>query len=287
MVKQLPTVSVHEESLEWRPWSEQRSRPFVAEGPRGDAFVKVLSRDPKTESESLLYRLERDWSADRIRNTVYENLLVLEGEIEVGGETMRKYAFSYRPEGYEVGPISTGSGAVVMAITGSPGELASKIAMPHLDTEAMPWVKRDISTHKDDSVVRPDYVTEPRYYVKILRGDEENLDTYYLMRVIRGFEASGLARHDAPEESYQLEGRTASHDEVTGGRQIHTRGTYVHRHPGSAHGNSSIFEDTLVFKHDYFNPEDSVELFYGSYPKETPAVKAIKEGRDPGLPARW
>jgi Domain of unknown function (DUF4437) len=290
MVKQVPMASVHADNLAWRPWSGDRAQPFVAEGAQGDAWVKVLSRDPKTESESLLYRLDRGWSAEKLRNTVYENLVVIDGQLNVGDQTLRKYAFSYRPEGHEVGPVSTTTGAVVFAIAGSPGELSSKIPVEHLDTEAMPWVPRDVTNVVDHSVVRAKVKAkdaEPYYYVKILRGDEENLDMFLLMRVVRGFEAEGLSSHDAPEEAFQLEGKTMSYDEATGGRQVHTRGTYVHRHPGSAHGDATILEDTLVIKHDYFNPEDNPELFYAAYPKDTAAVTALKEGRDPGLPARW
>jgi hypothetical protein len=68
---------------------------------------------------------------------------------------------------------------------------------------------------------------------------------------------------------------------------ISTRGSYCHRGPRSQHGFLTLVEDTLVFKHDYFNPEDNPELFYSAYSTETPAVKALKEGRDPGLAQRW
>jgi hypothetical protein len=260
--------------------------PFVAEGARGAAWVKVLSRDPATEAESLLYKLDRGWSADRIRNTVYENLLVIDGEIAVDGQTLRKYAFSYRPEGHELGPVSTETGATVVAFAGAPGELASKEPIACLDVESMPWASRDITVVKE-GVQRAQNVTKPTYYVKMLRGDEENLDTFTLMRGVRGFVSDGVSSHEAPEEGYVLEGHFMFYDGVTEGRGIGRRGTYIHRGPGSKHGFVEIEEDSLTFKHDYYNAEDDLELFYGSYPKETPAVKALKEGKDPGLPKRW
>jgi hypothetical protein len=289
MAKLIPEAHVQSDHLEWRPWADDRSQPFEAEGAQGQAWVKVLSRDPKTEAETLLYRLDQGWSAERVRNTVYENLLILDGEIEVNGTTLRKYAFSYRPEGHEVGPISTVTGAVVMAIAGAPGEPASRIPVDGLDTESMPWVEEDLSEAAlvDSSVVRSRSVTEPRYYLKILRGDEENLDTYYLMRGVRGFESDGVSSHDAPEETFILEGCNLSYDSVTGGRQINTRGTYCHRGARSPHGFITIVEDILAFKHDYYHPEDNADLRYSAYPRETPAVKALKEGRDPGLAPRW
>jgi hypothetical protein len=285
MPKLVPEAHVQADYVEWRPWQEGRSTPFVAEGANGAAWVKVLSRDPATGAESLLYKLDRGWSADLIRNTVYENLMVIDGEIEVDGETLRKYAFSYRPEGHETGPVSTATGATVVAYAGAPGELASKVPISCLDVESMPWVTRDVTPQ--ESVQRSEYVTKPRYYVKMLRGDEENLDTFYLTRGVRGFVSNGVSSHDAPEEGYTLEGQVMFYDGVTEGRCIGRRGTYVHRGPGSKHGFVQIEEDSLSFKHDYFNAEDDLELFFASYPKETPAVKALKEGKDPGLPKRW
>jgi hypothetical protein len=289
MAKLVPEAHVQSDHIEWRPWTADRSRPFEADGAQGQAWVKILSRDPQTEAETLLYRLDQGWSAERVRNTVYENLLVIDGEIEVNGETLRKYAFSYRPEGHEVGPISTATGAIVIAIAGAPGELASKIPVDGLDTESMPWVKRHETEAAlvDSSVVRSRAVTEARYYIKMLRGDEENLDTYYLMRAVRGFQSDGVSSHEAPEETFVLEGCNVSYDSVTDGRVISTRGSYCHRGPRSQHGFLTLVEDTLVFKHDYFNPEDNPELFYSAYSTETPAVKALKEGRDPGLAQRW
>jgi Domain of unknown function (DUF4437) len=286
MSKLVPEAHVQADDVEWRPWVEGRSTPFLAEGARGAAWVKVLSRDPATEAESLLYKLDRGWSADRIRNTVYENLMVIDGEIEVDGEKLRKYAFSYRPEGHELGPVSTETGATVVAFAGAPGELASKEPIACLDVESMPWVSRDISVVQD-GVQRGKYVTKPTYYMKMLRGDEENLDTFSLMRAVRGFVSDGVSSHAAPEEGYTLEGHYMFYDGVTDGRCIGRRGTYIHRGPGSKHGFVEIEEDSLTFKHDYFNAEDDLELFYASYPKETPAVKALKEGKDPGLPQRW
>jgi hypothetical protein len=286
MGKLVPEAHVQADYVEWRPWVEGRSTPFVAEGARGAAWVKVLSRDPASKAESLLYKLDRGWSADRIRNTVYENLMVVEGEIEVDGHTLRKYAFSYRPEGHELGPVSTTTGATVIAFAGAPGELASKEPIACLDVESMPWVSRNM-TPVNDSVERAEFVTRPTYYVKMLRGDEENLDTFSLMRGVRGFVSDGVSSHAAPEEAYILEGSFMFYDGMTEGRGIGKRGTYIHRGPGSKHGFVEIEEDSLSFKHDYYTAEDDLELFYASYPKQTPAVKALKEGKDPGLPKRW
>jgi hypothetical protein len=279
MSKLVPEAVVHAEAVEWRPWHEDRTTPFVAKGARGAAWVKVLSKDPETSAESLIYKLEPGWAADSLENTVYENLLVLDGEIEIGGQTLRKYAFSYRPEGYETGSVWTETGASIIAFAGAPGEPASTIPVPHLDVESMPWIARPIP------------LKTAKYYIKVLRADEETLDAFYLMRGIVGFVQERTDSHDAPEESYFLGGKVLFYDGVTGGRLLATAGTYIHRGANSVHGLTTVLEDHTVYKRDYFThaegEEEDGSLILNAYPKETAAVKALREGRVPELPKRW
>jgi hypothetical protein len=279
--KLVPEASVQVDYIEWRPWADDRKHPHIAIGATGQAMVKVLSKDPESGAETLMYELPQGWSAEELENTVYENLMVLDGELEVDGETLRKYAYSYRPEGHRAGPISSATGAVVLAIAGAPGEPSSKIPVPHLDVEAMPWTQRPAP-----------FGQQARSYIKMLRADEENLDTFYMARSTRGAHSEGTTSHDAPEESYFFEGEAWYYDGVTGGRLVARRGTYVHRGSMSMHGYVDIVADHLTFKHDYFNHIDDeksedAELLLAAYPKETDAVKALREGRDPGLPRRW
>jgi hypothetical protein len=276
VTKLVPEASVQVEYIEWRPWGDARKTPHVALGATAQPLVKVLSKDPESGAETLMYELPQGWRADGLENTAYENLMVLDGELEVDGETLRKYAYSYRPEGHRTGPVSTMTGAVVIAIAGAPGELSSTTPVPHVDVEAMPWTPR------------PTRLGAPAY-IKILRADEENLDLYYLTRSVRGAHSEGTASHEAPEEAYFLEGEAWFYDGVTGGRLVARPGTYVHRGSMSVHGYVDILGDHLAFKHDYFHHDEDTggELFLAAYPKETAAVKALRAGRDPGLPRRW
>jgi hypothetical protein len=278
MTKLIPEATIQVDQIEWRPWGDARKAPHIAIGTTAQPLVKVLSKDPESGAETLMYELPQGWRADGLENTVYENLMVLDGELEVDGETLRKYAYSYRPEGHRTGPVSTVTGAVVIAICGAPGELSSKTPVPHVDVESMPWTPRPVSMNK-----------QARSYLKMLRADEENLDLYYMGRSVRGAHSEGTSAHDAPEESYFLEGEALFYDGVTGGRLIARPGTYVHRGSMSVHGWVDILGDHLMFKHDYFHHDEDTggELFLAAYPKETPAVKALREGRDPGLPPRW
>ncbi len=276
MTKLVPEATIQVDQIEWRPWADDRKYPHTAIGATGGARVKVLSKDPNSGAETLMYELPQGWRADGLESTVYENLMVLDGELEVEDQTLRKYAYSYRPEGHRTGPVCTMTGAMVIAIAGAPGELSSKTPVPHVDTESMPWTPRPTPMGS-------------RSYLKILRADEENLDLYYLGRSVRGAHSEGTSAHEAPEESYFLEGEALFYDGVTGGRLVARPGTYVHRGSMSVHGWVDILGDHLMFKHDYFHHDANTggDLFMAAYPKETAAVKALREGRDPGLPPRW
>ena len=138
MPKLVPEASVQVDYIEWRPWADDRKYPHVATGAAGHAMVKVLSKDPESGAETLMYELPQGWRAEGLENTVYENLMVLDGELEVEGETLRKYAYSYRPEGHRTGPVSTLTGAVVIAVGGAPGDEASAgdpVVVPGLAVE--------------------------------------------------------------------------------------------------------------------------------------------------------
>jgi Domain of unknown function (DUF4437) len=277
MVKLVPDAMVHADHVAFRPWDEQRTMPFVANGANDSrAWVKLLSRDAETGAETLIYKLDQGWSASSIENTVYENLLVLDGVLEADGSTLGKYDYCYRPEGHRTDDVSTPTGVTVISYAGAPGEPSSKIPVPHLDFQTTPWVEYPVGP-------------AARYTIKMLRGDEENLDTFFIMRAPCGHKAQGVTKHDAPEEAFFLEGRTEFYDGVTEGRLIGTKGTYVHRGPWSPHGYTTILEDQLLFMHDYFvgESEPIQEIFFASYPVETPAVKAVREGRVPELPKRW
>jgi hypothetical protein len=49
----------------------------------------------------------------------------------------------------------------------------------------------------------------------------------------------------------------------------------------------TIVEPCLVFKHDYFDQDEFKDVVLSSFPRETDAVQALKDGRTPELPKRW
>jgi hypothetical protein len=243
-----------------------------------------VSRRP--EPSRFLYRFEPGWTADRIENVAPENLLVWEGDLTVGGHVLTTHSYAYRPPGYEVGPCSSPNGAVVISYAGAPREtLCSPNPVHSLDTDAMPWEP---------------YLTEAgttRYWVNMLRGDEENLEVFFLLKGRGSPEdetrpyvpPASIAAHDGPEEGFFLEGRAALYDGNLDAPVICTRGSFVHRGPYSKHRMCGMYEDQVTFSHDFFSPENEEEsaAWLSAYTVETPAVKALREGRNPGPPKRW
>lgn len=272
-MKLLPEATTHADLLEWRPWDDDRKAPFVAQGAAGTAWVKVLSRDPDTDAESMLYKLDPGWSATSIESTVGENLMVLHGELEIEGERLRKYAYSYRPEGQTTGPVKTTTGVTVIAYAGAPGDPASKEPVPHLDVEGMPWVERYIE------------LAGARYYSKLLRVDEETFEYFHMERSLCGFETgpSWVADEDKVEEMYLIEGRCYGYDGPTRGRQLYTPGKYVMRHPHSIHGYVTVLEDQLSYRHEYYsvNEPEQATFLIDALPTDSPIAKDLKDGRLP------
>lgn len=278
-MKLVPEATTHADLLEWRPWDVDRKTPFVAHGATGTAWVKVLSRDPDTGAESLLYKLNRGWSAASIENTVFENLMVLHGELEADGQWLRKYAYSYRPEGHTAGPVKTGTGVTVIAFAGAPGDPASKVPLPHVDVERMPWLERTMD------------LPGALYYSKLLRVDEATLDIYALTRSVCGFETGPEVHsdHDVAEEMFFIEGKVLAYDGPTRGRQVYTPGKYVWRPPHSVHGHVTALEDTLMYAHSFFSPDEpqQTRFLLDALPADGPLAQALRDGRTPELPKRW
>jgi hypothetical protein len=291
MVKRVADGVHHADNVAWIPWDDRRSMPFRITGSTDGIWVKVLGREPETGAESLLYRFEAGWSAESVENTAAENLFVWQGELTWGEVALPTSAYAYRPVGFSAGPCSSPTGAVVISYAAGPNErLSSGRAVPCLDTAAMPWEP----FHRDKN-------GEVLYWLKMLRGDEENLEVLFLLKarphVSEGngegdyvySRPSTVASHDGPEEAFFLDGRSYLYDGNLDAPLLCSRGTFVHRGPYSKHRTCAILEEQITYSHDYFSPENAGEFeqWLSSYPVDTPAVVAAKAGRDPGLPKRW
>jgi superfamily I DNA and RNA helicase len=98
MVKLISEAHVQSDHLEWRAWDEKRTTPFVAEGVRGEAWVKVLSRDLDTGAESLLYKLD----------TVVEDSFVLKHDYFSAEDNEELFLSSYPRETEAVKAVRDG-----------------------------------------------------------------------------------------------------------------------------------------------------------------------------------
>jgi hypothetical protein len=266
-------------SLEWMSWEEDRTLPFSLRGAKGKAWVKILSWDPDTGAESLVYRLEPGWSAPRLENTVSEDLVVWEGELQVGDQTLGKYGYAYRPIGSTTGPCASPLGATIVSFCRGPNDTrGSTVPIPALDDESRPWLS---------------FPTSSGRLWKPLRADEETLDVYRLFRVPAGSRTEKIESEyglGGIEELFTLRGKVRGWYEAWPRRVIPLisgAGRYVY-HGTADHGRNETIEDVVTFKHDAYLYDEKVkpearQSILDMFENETPAVKALKEGRDPQL----
>lgn len=266
-------------SLEWMPWDENRTLPFSLKDATGKAWVKILGWDPDTGAESLVYRLEPGWSIPRFENTVSEDLVVWEGELQVGDQTLGKYGYAYRPISSTTGPCASPRGATIVSFCRGPGDTrGSMVPIPALNDESRPWL------------ALPNY---PGRLWKPLRADEETLDVYRLFRTPAGHRSEEIKSEyglGGIEELMTLEGLSSYWYEAWPGQVIpmtNRAGRYVY-HGIADHGRTKYTEDGVVFKHDIYLYDEKVQPesrqgILDMFENETPAVQALKEGRDPEL----
>jgi quercetin dioxygenase-like cupin family protein len=75
---------------------------------------KLLSLDHKTGARSQLTRLPAGWSHPPGYHRTNEEILVLAGDLTIGGKRMTKYSYAYYPAGYAHGAVTTKYGATLL-----------------------------------------------------------------------------------------------------------------------------------------------------------------------------
>ena len=114
------------------------------------AVARNLSTESKTGGEHLVMELPAGWSLPRGRNEADIDLYVLEGSLDIGGETWMQGCYGYFPAGMAWGPVSTSGGCRLLLFTSRPlsfEEAGGSLADAHIDrhigrtnTWHMPWV---------------------------------------------------------------------------------------------------------------------------------------------------
>ncbi|MDX2145833.1 MAG: DUF4437 domain-containing protein [Rhodospirillaceae bacterium] len=113
-------------------------------GIRPDVHCRTLSQDDETGALSAVVRYRPGWSLEASQILgVDEEIFVLEGSLEINGQSYGKHYYGHLPAGYVRQHMSCASGAVVLSFfSGAPcsitaSECDRRRLVEHLDTRAL------------------------------------------------------------------------------------------------------------------------------------------------------
>lgn len=202
------------------PWSRERLQEI-----RPGAETRLLSEDDESGASSLLVRYGAGFQAPAGALDVDDELLVLDGEVTIGGQAYSAMSYAHLPAGYDAGAWSSTGGAIVLEFfSGRPARAAS----------ATPWDEARLVRHRNVYDVpytgnfHPDF--PPGAGRKLLYQDPLTKDTTWVLGTLPLRWAERSEVHPTVEEMYLLAG------EVHGDRGIMRPGAYFWRPPAVPHG---------------------------------------------------
>ncbi|WP_439532437.1 cupin domain-containing protein [Polymorphobacter sp.] len=195
---------------------------YWTRGPDG-IELKVLSEEAATGDRAALIRYPAGWQDNREDSLSAEEFFVLDGQLDIGGESFRRNYFGFLPE--RTGEARTSeSGALVLSFRFASGDPDGRSEPLRIDTAAMPW----------DVTVLDGKLTHLRLARKILRlGPNDSGRTYLLAGLPHGVPQVP----DMPQETHpHAEEMFMIHGEMKSPQGIMTTGAYFYRPGGILHG---------------------------------------------------
>lgn len=225
---------IHAQELEWKTG--------VLPGVLANVECKILSRDEETGACSTILRYPSGWSLSDLHHlTADHELLVLDGSVEINGQTYQSDSYGYLPAGRNHEDWAAPGGAVVLSFFSSTPNALEGIgqhagtAIPYIYLHDMAWTSADID---------PD-VQFLRIAHKMLRQDKERGESTMILDCgaqthPQDWKERAL-KHPSAEEMFLLSG------DIAGERGIMHQGAYFWRPPeiwhgpfGSRHGNICV-----------------------------------------------
>ncbi len=208
----------------------------LLDGVRDGVETRLLSRDPVSGACSLIVRYPPGFSCRGNALQADDELLVLDGELEIGGRSYGELGYAHFPAGFAMGDWSTTSGAIVLEFfSATPGcsPLQGKgneqRLVLQLDTFQMPYTGN----------FHPEF--PPGAGRRILYQDPLTQDTSWLLGTLPMRWAERAEVHPVVEEMYLLAG------EVHGDRGVMRPGAYFWRPEFVPHGPYGTQTGNLYF----------------------------------------
>jgi hypothetical protein len=225
-----------------RPWIEfvqSQALPWQPDdlgGLRPGLEVKRLSMDADTGACSLLLRYPAGWKAPAQMLSVDEEVLVLDGALEVGGARFTAKHYGHWPAGYAPGDMASPEGATVLAFFSATPKIAPQPTgydetrlVRHIDAFSVPYTGN----------FHPEF--PPGAGRKMLFKDPVTGDQSWILGTLPMRWAERAEVHPVVEEMYLLSG------EVHGNRGVMRPGAYFWRPPDLPHGPYGTLTGNLYF----------------------------------------
>ena len=190
------------------------------------AEARILSLDSETGALTAVVELAPGFRRGAGHLTADSDLYVLEGTLRVGGETLGRGAYQYRPPGATQEPWACDDGARVYLASRSgapefvPGAGGAPDGAIDIDTDRMPW-----------TASRKDPGPPPGFFGKVLRSEPDTGAGVFLSASVPHLEYPHVEYHSCIEESYFLLG-----DIRMGTSGLMEKGSYFWRPPFITHG---------------------------------------------------
>ena len=219
------------------PWSEGLNA-----GARQGVESKTLSVDDETGAASVLIRYPPGWTAGAGYLEADEEIFVLEGSLEINGQTYGEYGYGHLPAGYARQGFSSQSGAVAITFfsaapiwsTGdAPGGLYDeKRLVAFVDGLNQPY-------DNDFARMGSEDVNQNGIALKLLREDPYDREQTWLLGAIAFWPGGAVEIHPVVEEMFLVSG------EIVGNFGSMKTGAYFWRPPGERHGPFGTAAPTL------------------------------------------
>ncbi len=219
---------------------------------------KMLSLDGDNGACSMTVQFDNGYQRPAGFSWSEFEMIIIEGEMQVGDRTVRKGHYFYVPAGYAMPAISTEQGALVLLMynTGEPSHVEST------DHHALSRVElyHDVDSYMDipwamGNVAKPSVAVG--CLVKLLNFNPDTHAFTFLYCMTPAFYQDNISYHDCAEESYHLWGTSwmmQFGDVPTGG--YFWRPAYINH--GAFASNLGCIAlgrtDSKLFNHFHYNP---------------------------------
>lgn len=207
------------------PWDEAPLGPG-----RADVAHKLLSRDETSGGTSSVVRYPAGWRREgRESLSVEEEIYVLEGALDIGGETFGPGDYTCLPKNYPRENAQSEHGAVVLTFFAGVPETTDET-----DFDARAHVPRqslyDDGWDVDYAGVNSPEIAGSGSRKKLLRTDPVTGDQTWLMGVIPSYREKLVESHPVVQECYIIWG------EMSGNTGLLVEGSYFWRPEEILHG---------------------------------------------------